>query len=142
MFANTLRKDAISIMATNSVEHDKKRSLAFGLVSPPAIRSYRVGRQCSQIDGNLVLILILCKVWLISRKSLPAWRITPKGLSSLIYAKCANTILENPDKAAIAIVFIELWAGEPYVNIQPKRGMGKPYQVKQVLAAIKKKESM
>jgi hypothetical protein len=34
------------------------------------------------------------------------------------------------------------WAGEPYVNIQSKEGMGKPYQVKQVLAAIKKKESM
>jgi predicted RNA binding protein YcfA (HicA-like mRNA interferase family) len=34
------------------------------------------------------------------------------------------------------------WAGEPYVNIQPKKGMGKPYQVKQVLAAIKKKEAL
>jgi hypothetical protein len=34
------------------------------------------------------------------------------------------------------------WEGEPYVNIQAKKGMGKPYQVRQVLAAIKKKESM
>ncbi|MBW4552117.1 MAG: toxin HicA [Aphanocapsa sp. GSE-SYN-MK-11-07L] len=33
------------------------------------------------------------------------------------------------------------WEGEPYVNLQPKKGMGKPYQVKQVLAAIKKKET-
>ena len=32
------------------------------------------------------------------------------------------------------------WEGEPFINIQPKKG--KPYQVKQVLAAIKKKESM
>ena len=34
------------------------------------------------------------------------------------------------------------WEGEPFINIQPKKGMGKPYQVKQVLAAIQKKESM
>ncbi|HEY9825030.1 MAG TPA: hypothetical protein V6D19_06260 [Stenomitos sp.] len=32
------------------------------------------------------------------------------------------------------------WQGEPYVNIQPKAGMAKPYQVKQVLAAIAKLE--
>lgn len=34
------------------------------------------------------------------------------------------------------------WQGDPFVNIQSKKGMGKPYQVKQVLAAIKKLESM
>ncbi|MEO1634726.1 MAG: toxin HicA, partial [Cyanobacteria bacterium J06631_9] len=34
------------------------------------------------------------------------------------------------------------WQGEPYVNIQSKQGKGKPYQVKQVLAAIKKFEEM
>jgi hypothetical protein len=30
--------------------------------------------------------------------------------------------------------------GEPYVNIQNKNGQAKPYQVKQVLAAIDKLE--
>lgn len=30
------------------------------------------------------------------------------------------------------------WAGEPYVNIQNQNGQAKPYQVKQVLAAIDK----
>ncbi|MGF1600784.1 MAG: toxin HicA [Thermosynechococcaceae cyanobacterium] len=34
------------------------------------------------------------------------------------------------------------WQGEPFVNIQPKKGQAKPYQVKQVLAAIEKLESM
>lgn len=34
------------------------------------------------------------------------------------------------------------WQGDPFVNIQSKKGMGKPYQVKQVLAAIQKLESM
>lgn len=28
------------------------------------------------------------------------------------------------------------WGGEPLVNIQPVRGMAKPYQVRQVLKAI------
>ena len=28
------------------------------------------------------------------------------------------------------------WQGEPLVNIQPVRGMAKPYQVRQVLKAI------
>ncbi|MGR3277246.1 toxin HicA [Acaryochloris marina NIES-2412] len=34
------------------------------------------------------------------------------------------------------------WQGDPFVNVQSKKGMGKPYQVKQVLAAIEKLESM
>jgi inorganic pyrophosphatase len=34
------------------------------------------------------------------------------------------------------------WQGDPFVNIQSKKGRGKPYQVNQVLAAIKKLESM
>jgi len=32
------------------------------------------------------------------------------------------------------------WGGEPYVNIQNKSGQAKPYQVKQVLAAIDRLE--
>ena len=34
------------------------------------------------------------------------------------------------------------WQGDPRVNIQNKNGYGKPYQVKQVLAAISKIEEM
>jgi hypothetical protein len=34
------------------------------------------------------------------------------------------------------------WQGDPRVNIQNKNGYGKPYQVKQVLAAISKIEKM
>jgi hypothetical protein len=32
------------------------------------------------------------------------------------------------------------WAGDPRVNIQDDRGKAKPYQVRQVLAAIKRLE--
>lgn len=35
-------------------------------------------------------------------------------------------------------VFRTPWSGDPRVNIQDKNGMAKPYQVKQVLAAIRK----
>ncbi len=34
------------------------------------------------------------------------------------------------------------WVGDPRVNIQNKKGKAKSYQVKQVLAAIKKIEEM
>lgn len=34
-----------------------------------------------------------------------------------------------------------LWPGNPRVNIQDKNGKAKPYQVKQVLAALEKIEN-
>ncbi len=34
------------------------------------------------------------------------------------------------------------WAGEPRANIQNDKGKAKAYQVRQVLAAINKKEAM
>lgn len=34
------------------------------------------------------------------------------------------------------------WQGDPRVNIQNKKGKAKPYQVKQVLAAISKLENI
>ncbi len=34
------------------------------------------------------------------------------------------------------------WHGNPRINIQEKNGKGKPYQVRQVLAAIEKIEEM
>jgi hypothetical protein len=40
-------------------------------------------------------------------------------------------------------IFDTPWAGDPYVNLQPDKNnkkMAKPYQVKQVLKALKKLE--
>lgn len=34
------------------------------------------------------------------------------------------------------------WAGDPRVNIQSRKGMAKPYQVRQVLKAIDKLEGL
>lgn len=39
-------------------------------------------------------------------------------------------------------VFKMPWAGDPRVNIQNDKGKAKAYQVRQVLAAIDKKEAM
>lgn len=39
-------------------------------------------------------------------------------------------------------VFKMPWAGDPRVNIQNDRGNAKAYQVRQILAAIDKKEAM
>ncbi|HEY9827017.1 MAG TPA: hypothetical protein V6D19_16375 [Stenomitos sp.] len=69
----------------------------------------------------------------------------PTASVSQTSAKFANTILVNLDKAVVVTASINRiyktpWQGEPYVNIQPKAGMAKPYQVKQVLAAIAKLE--
>lgn len=36
------------------------------------------------------------------------------------------------------VVFKTPWEGDPRVNIQNKNGMAKPYQVKQVLKAIRR----
>jgi hypothetical protein len=36
------------------------------------------------------------------------------------------------------LVFKTPWPGDPRVNIQNKGGMAKPYQVRQVLAAIER----
>jgi hypothetical protein len=40
------------------------------------------------------------------------------------------------------VVFKMPWTGDPRVNIQDDKGMAKPYQVRQVLAAIEKKEGL
>jgi len=39
-------------------------------------------------------------------------------------------------------VFKTPWPGAPRVNIQDSKGKGKPYQVRQVLEAIDKKEGL
>ena len=40
------------------------------------------------------------------------------------------------------LIYHTPWPGEPLVNIQSRKGMAKPYQVRQVLKAIDKLEEM
>ncbi|TSD96521.1 toxin HicA [Skermania sp. ID1734] len=48
----------------------------------------------------------------------------------------------SPRQHGSHLVFSMQWPGDPRVNIQAAGAKAKPYQVKQVLAAIEKKEGM
>ena len=49
---------------------------------------------------------------------------------------CVHYFGEPRQRGTSHMVFRMPWPGDPRVNIQNVRGMAKPYQVKQVLAAI------
>ena len=53
---------------------------------------------------------------------------------------CTHYFGKPPQERTSHAKFETSWGGEPYVNIQNKNGQAKPYQVKQVLAAIDKLE--
>ncbi len=55
-----------------------------------------------------------------------------------LLAVCRDFFGEPRQMGTSHSVFRTPWPGDPRVNIQNKNGMAKPYQVKQVLAAIKK----
>lgn len=58
-----------------------------------------------------------------------------------LYALCVRAFGEPRQQGTSHAVFKMSWQGDPRVNIQRgKNGQAKPYQVKQVLAAIKKME--
>lgn len=53
-------------------------------------------------------------------------------------AACEHFFGEARQEGTSHKIFKTPWEGDPRVNIQEKNGKGKGYQVKQVLAAIKK----
>lgn len=55
---------------------------------------------------------------------------------------CEHYFGKPRQKGTSHLVYKTPWPGDPRVNIQDKKGQAKPYQVKQVLAAIKKLEEM
>jgi hypothetical protein len=55
---------------------------------------------------------------------------------------CDHYFGEARQKGTSHCVYKMPWVGDPRVNIQNKKGKAKPYQVKQVLAAIKKIEEI
>ncbi len=54
---------------------------------------------------------------------------------------CEHYFGEARQKGTSHCVFKTPWQGDPRVNIQNSNGKAKPYQVRQVLAAIKKIET-
>jgi hypothetical protein len=57
-----------------------------------------------------------------------------------LFKVCAHYFGNPRQEKTSHAKFATHWAGEPYVNIQNKNGQAKPYQAKQVLAAIDKLE--
>ncbi|MGI9587540.1 toxin HicA [Dietzia alimentaria] len=66
----------------------------------------------------------------------------PKSVSyNDLHALCLRAFGEPRQQGTSHAVFKMPWPGDPRVNIQRgKNGEAKPYQVKQVLAALKKME--
>ena len=56
--------------------------------------------------------------------------------------KVCDFYLGEPRRHGSLLVYRTPWQGEPRINIQTRRGMAKPYQVRQVLKAIEKLEEM
>ena len=54
--------------------------------------------------------------------------------------KTVDAMRRSPRSVRYADVFKTPWAGDPRVNIQNDHGMAKEYQVRQVMAAIRKLE--
>jgi hypothetical protein len=54
---------------------------------------------------------------------------------------CDHYFGEPRQKATSHRIYKTPWQGDPRVNIQGKKGKAKPYQVRQVLAAVERLES-
>ena len=76
-------------------------------------------------------------------KIVQVMRRSPQGVSYNDLLKVCEHHFGQPRQSGTShAVFKMPWAGDPRVNIQNNKGKAKPYQVRQVLAAIDKKEAM
>jgi hypothetical protein len=72
-------------------------------------------------------------------KLLDKFRNNPVGVRYTELCKVCDHFFGSPRQSSGSHrVYRTPWEGEPYVNIQDKKGMAKPYQVRQVLDAIDK----
>lgn len=89
-----------------------------------------------------IIIDIICEMASI-QKILAEMENNPNGIKFSDLSKVCNHFFGKPRQSGGSHrVYRTPWQGEPYVNIQSKKGKGKPYQVRQVLAAIRKREAM
>lgn len=72
-------------------------------------------------------------------KILLQMRETPQNVRYADVVKVCTVYFGEPrQKGTSHCVFKTPWPGDPRVNVQDKDGKAKPYQVKQILAAIAK----
>jgi len=70
-------------------------------------------------------------------------RRNPKGIRFNELSKVCDHCFGKPRKSGTSHrVYKTPWAGDPRVNIQTSRGKAKAYQVRQVLSAIDRLESI
>ena len=76
-------------------------------------------------------------------KIVKALRNNPQNVAFMdLYKVCEHHFGEPRRRGTSHAVFKTPWPGDPRVNIQNDNGKAKAYQVRQVLAAIDKKEAM
>lgn len=76
-------------------------------------------------------------------KIVKALRNNPQNVAFTdLYKVCEHYFGEPRRRGTSHAVFKTPWPGDPRVNIQNGKGKAKAYQVRQVLAAIDKKEAM
>ncbi|MEM8780119.1 MAG: toxin HicA [Cyanobacteria bacterium P01_G01_bin.49] len=77
------------------------------------------------------------------KKLVERLRNNPKNVKFSDLVKVCNHYFGEPRQQGTShCIYKTPWPGDPRVNIQEKNGKSKPYQVKQVLAAIDKIEEM
>ncbi|MXY46205.1 MAG: toxin HicA [Chloroflexi bacterium] len=70
-------------------------------------------------------------------------RSNPRGVRFAELVRICNRYFGEPRRRGTSHnVYRTPWQGDPRVNIQNDRGMAKPYQVRQVIRAIERLESM
>ena len=69
-------------------------------------------------------------------------RRSPRNLRFAELVRICDRYFGEPRRHSSHLIYRTPWPGEPRVNIQPRRGMAKPYQVRQVLRAIDKLKEM
>ena len=76
-------------------------------------------------------------------KIVAVMRRNPTGVSfNDVFKVCEHYFGQARQSGTSHAVFKTPWPGDPRVNIQSDKGKAKAYQVRQVLAAIDKKEAM
>lgn len=64
----------------------------------------------------------------------------PKNVKFKDILKICSTYFGKPRIRGSHYIFKTSWEGKPFVNLQKDGNMAKPYQVRQVLEAVKKME--
>ena len=69
-------------------------------------------------------------------------RNNPRGIRFSELTRICDRYFGRPRQSGSHLIYPMLWSGDPRVNLQNRRGMAKAYQIRQVIRAIEKLESM